>query len=190
MSDIVDLVNRGGIMSMTSIVVMIFCGYAFAGIVEEAGCLEVILEVICAKVKNVWQLILVTIVGSIILVVTTGVASIPILMIGSLLTNAYIKMGLHPKNLSRTLEDAGTMLIPFIPWGSSGIFYLEVLGVGPLQFGIWAIPCYLCILFAMIYGVTGIGIAKLSDAQKKDYIKKLAIQNDGSFGMQDSEIYD
>lgn len=190
MPDIVDLVNRGGIMSMTSIVVMIFCGYAFAGIVEEAGCLEVILEVIYAKVKNVWQLILVTIVGSIILVVTTGVASIPILMIGSLLTNAYIKMGLHPKNLSRTLEDAGTMLIPFIPWGSSGIFYLEVLGVGPLQFGIWAIPCYLCILFAMIYGVTGIGIAKLSDAQKKDYIKKLAIQDDGSFGMQGSEIHD
>ena len=170
--DVLKLVNRGGIMSMTSIVVMIFCGYAFAGIVEEAGCLDVILESIYSKVKNVGQLVLVTIIGSAILVFATGVASIPILMIGTLLRSAYIKMNLHPKNLSRTLEDAGTMLIPFIPWGSSGIYYLEVLGVGPMDFGIWAIPCYLCIVFATIYGFTGIGMAKINEEEKAEWLEE------------------
>lgn len=164
---VAKLVTRGGIMSMTSIVVMIFCGYSFAAIVEEAGCLDVVLDLVYNKVKTIPQLVFVTIVGSAVLVFATGVASIPILMIGSLLRSAYIKMGLHPKNLSRTLEDAGTMLIPFIPWGTSGIYYLEVLGVGPMEFGIWAIPCYLCIVFAMIYSITGIGIEKVSEIEKQ-----------------------
>lgn len=157
------LINRGGIFSMTTIAVTIICGYAFAGIVEAAGCLDVILDSFYSRVKSVAQLIGVTILGSAAIVFTAGVASISIIMIGTLLKDAYIKMGLHPKNLSRTLEDAGTMLLPFVPWGVSGIFYLEVLGVGPGSFWIWAIPCYLCIVFAMIYGITGIGIAKVKE---------------------------
>ena len=159
------LINRGGIFSMTTIAVTIICGYAFAGIVEAAGCLDVILDSFYSRVKSVAQLIGVTILGSAAIVFTAGVASISIIMIGTLLKDAYIKMGLHPKNLSRTLEDAGTMLLPFVPWGVSGIFYLEVLGVGPGSFWIWAIPCYLCIVFAMIYGITGIGIAKVKEME-------------------------
>ena len=158
---VTKLINRGGIFSMTTIAVTIICGYAFAGIVEAAGCLDVILDSFYSRVKSVAQLIGVTILGSAAIVFTAGVASISIIMIGTLLKDAYIKMGLDPKNLSRTLEDAGTMLLPFVPWGVSGIFYLEVLGVGPGSFWIWAIPCYLCIVFAMIYGITGIGIAKI-----------------------------
>ncbi|MEN8076717.1 Na+/H+ antiporter NhaC [Clostridioides difficile] len=164
---VIKLVSRGGLMSMTSIVVMIFCGYSFAAIVEKAGCLEVIVSVARGKIKKVWQLTVVAVIGSTILVFATGVASVPILMMGTLLKDIYINMDLHPKNLSRTLEDAGTMLIPFIPWGASGIFYLDVLGVGPLEFGIWAIPCYLGIVFAIIYGATGFGIEKLSDSLDK-----------------------
>jgi NhaC family Na+:H+ antiporter len=166
---VMKLINRGGIFSMTTIAVTIICGYAFAAIVEVAGCLDVLLNSFFDKVKTVWHLIGVTILGSAAVVFTAGVASISIIMIGTLLKDAYMNMGLHPKNLSRTLEDAGTMLLPFVPWGVSGIFYLEVLGVGPGSFWMWAIPCYLCIVFAMIYGFTGIGIAKLN--KKTDSIQ-------------------
>jgi NhaC family Na+:H+ antiporter len=166
---VTKLINRGGIFSMTTIAVTIICGYAFAGIVEVAGCLDVLLDAFFGKVKTVWHLIMVTILGSAAIVFTAGVASIAIIMMGTLLKDSYTKMGLHPKNLSRTLEDAGTMLLPFVPWGVSGIFYLEVLGVGPGAFWMWAIPCYLCIVFAMIYGFTGIGITKLSkDSNSSD----------------------
>ncbi len=158
---VTKLINRGGIFSMTTIAVTIICGYAFAGIVEVAGCLDVILDAFYSKVSKVWHLIGVTILGSAAIVFTAGVASISIIMMGTLLKDAYAKMGLHPKNLSRTLEDSGTMLLPFVPWGVSGIFYLEVLGVGPGSFWIWAIPCYLCVVFAMIYAFTGFGIEKL-----------------------------
>lgn len=155
------LANRGGIMSMMTIVVTIFCGYSFAGIIEKIGCLDVIMEQFRHKITKVWQLIGATILGSMILVFTAGVASVAIIMIGALLKDTYTKMGLKTENMSRTLEDAGTMLLPFVPWGASGIFYMEVLGVGVGQYGIWAISCYLCIFIAMFYGFTGIGISKL-----------------------------
>ncbi|WP_020008160.1 Na+/H+ antiporter NhaC [Salinicoccus albus] len=164
---VTSLVNRGGIFSMTTIVVTIFCGYAFAGIVEAAGCLDKILAAFSEKVQTVWQLIGATILGSLIIVFTAGVASISIIMVGVLLQDTYAKKGLHAKNLSRTLEDSGTMILPLVPWGVSTIYYVEVLGVGIGDYWIWAIPCYLCIVFAMIYGFTGIGIARSEEAQAK-----------------------
>ncbi|MFP3361688.1 Na+/H+ antiporter NhaC family protein, partial [Planococcus sp. SIMBA_143] len=77
-----------------------------------------------------------------------------------LMKDAFDEFGLERKNLSRTLEDAGTMVLPFIPWGTSGIYYTTLLDVTISEFMIWAIPCYLCVVFALIYGWTGFGIAK------------------------------
>lgn len=168
-----NLANRGGIMSMMMIVVTIFCGYAFAGIIEKIGCLEVIMEKFRHRITKTWLLIGATILASAVLVFTAGVASVSIIMVGALLKDTYTKMGLETKNLSRTLEDSGTMLLPFVPWGASGIFYIEILGVNVGQYGIWAISCYLCVFIAMFYGFTGIGIAKLKDKVALDYNSEL-----------------
>src|SRR5699024_54877 len=67
-NSMVELVKRGGIMSMTEIIVTIFCGYAFAGIVEASGSLKVILSTISSKISKDSHLIFVTIAGSLILV--------------------------------------------------------------------------------------------------------------------------
>lgn len=160
-----SLLNRGGIFSMVTIVVTIFCGYAFAGIVEAAGCLDRILESFTRWVQSSWQIVGSTILGSILIVFTAGVASISIIMMGVLMKDVYKKNGMDGLNLSRTLEDSGTMILGFVPWGVSAIYYLEVLGVGVGDYWMWAIPCYLCIVFAMIYAATGIGIKKLKEAE-------------------------
>lgn len=160
-SSMVELLQRGGIMSMTEIVVTIFCGYAFAGIVEASGCLKVILTTISSKVSKDSHLILVTIAGSLILVFAAGVASVVIIMIGVLLMEMYNERNLDRVNLSRTLEDCGTMVLPFIPWGTSGIYYRDLLHVSLGDFFWWAVPCYLCVFFAAFYGITGIGIKKV-----------------------------
>ncbi|WP_426355952.1 Na+/H+ antiporter NhaC [Mammaliicoccus sciuri] len=157
----VELLKRGGIMSMTEIVVTIFCGYAFAGIVEASGSLKVILTTISSKVSKDSHLILVTIAGSLILVFAAGVASVVIIMIGVLLMEMYNERNLDRVNLSRTLEDCGTMVLPFIPWGTSGIYYRDLLHVSLGDFFWWAVPCYLCVIFAAFYGITGIGIKKV-----------------------------
>lgn len=165
---VVSLLSRGGIFSMTTIVVTIFCGYAFAGIVEASGCLTTILEAIHKRIHSVFQLVLATIIGSVLIVFTAGVASISIIMVGILMKAEYEKRNLAPKNLSRTLEDSGTMILPFVPWGVSGIFYFEVLGVSVADYWMWAIPCYLCIIFALIYAKTGFGISKSESAKLKE----------------------
>ena len=160
------LIEQGGIMSMTQIIVTIFCGYAFAGIVEKAGCLDVLLESISSRVNHRGSLILVTVIGTLTMVLAAGVASVAIIMVGVLLMDMYNKMGYDRVNLSRTLEDSGTMVLPLIPWGTSGVYYTQQLGVPVSEFFIWAIPCYLCIVIALFYGFTGIGIKKGTTPEK------------------------
>lgn len=164
---VMKLANRGGIMSMVNIVVTIFCGYSFAGIIEKIGCLDVIMSSLSSKIRKTWHLIGITIVGSLVMVFTAGVASVAFIIIGSLLKDTYKEMGLQAKNLSRTLEDSATMWLPFVPWGASGIFYYQVLGVGIADYGIWAISCYLGIFVAMFCAFTGFGIAKIDDVSKE-----------------------
>lgn len=166
---VLKLANRGGIKSMMNIVITIFCGYSFAGIIEKIGCLEAIMNLFSAKINKVWQLIGVTIIGSLVMVFTAGVASVAFIMIGTLLKDTYKKMGLHAKNLSRTLEDSATMWLPFVPWGASGIFYMEVLGVNVSQYGIWAISCYLGIFISMFCAFTGFGIARIGTGEAEAF---------------------
>ena len=160
--NVVKLLTRGGISSMMTIVNTIICAYAFAGIVAKIGCLEVILHSLANKVDCRWKLVGITIICGVLLTFATGVASVPIIMIGFLMGDMYKDMGLHGVNLSRTLEDCGTMLIPFVPWGALGIYYMDILGVSVSQYAIWCIPCYLCIVFAMVWAVTGKGIRYLN----------------------------
>ncbi|EKU48972.1 Na+/H+ antiporter NhaC [Staphylococcus massiliensis] len=160
--DTIKLIEQGGMMSMTQIIVTIFCGYAFAGIVERAGCLDVLLNKISSNVRRPSQLILVTVAASLMLVLAAGVASVVIIMVGVLLKEMYDDMNLDRSNLSRTLEDSSTMVLPLIPWGTSGIYYQQQLGVDVQDFFIWTIPCYLCFIIAIFYGYTGLGLKKKS----------------------------
>ena len=102
------------------------------------------------------------------MLVFVGVASIVIIMVGVLMKDMFVSRNLDKSNLSRTLEDSSTMVLPLIPWGTSGIYYTQQLGVSVDQFFIWTVPCYLCAVLAIIYGFTGIGIRKLDN---KSYVK-------------------
>ncbi len=174
---VMKLANRGGIRSMMNIVVTIFCGYSFAGIIDKIGCLEALMSPLNGKIKKEWQLIGITILASLVMVFTAGVASVAFIMIGTLLKDTYKEMGLEAKNLSRTLEDAGTMWLPFVPWGASAIFYVEVLGVQVGQYGIWAISCYLGIFMSMFCAFTGFGIARIQPvvSSSKDEVESIRL---------------
>lgn len=164
-----NLLNRGGMMSMADMVIIIFCAMAYAGIVQDTGCLEVILKSFEKKIKSTGQLIVSTIVSCIVMVSAVGHSSITAIFIGELFTDLYKKKGLHTKNLSRTIEDAGTMIVCLIPWSGNGLFYLATLGVSATEYWKWAVPCYLGIVFATIYGFTGFSIEKLdSDLDTKE----------------------
>ena len=76
---------------------------------------------------------------------------------------AFDKLGLHPKNLSRCLEDAGTLSSPLIPWNSCGAYMYGVLGVNPLLYLPFAFLNLINPLISIFYGYTGITMTKKND---------------------------
>ena len=87
-------------------------------------------------------------------------------------SKSYIKRGLQPKNLSRTLEDSATVTEPIVPWTAAGVYMATTLGVPTLQYLPWAILCYTGVIFALIWAATGIGITKIKkgDEHYEEYI--------------------
>lgn len=162
-ADATRLLHRGGLMSMMEAVLVTICIYAFAGIVEKAGCLRVAVNLLLGKAKSRVGLVAATIVSGLILAGLGGDTYVSILMTGEMYRQKYIDMGLSTLNLSRTLEDTCTMTIGFFPWTGSGVYYAGVFGVSNLAFLPYAVMCYLCMVVAMVLAATGIGMKKLED---------------------------
>ena len=158
---IITLLNRGGLMGMMSTVLLVFCAFGFAGIFSKAGCIEVVLERIIGAIKSVGQLITATVGSTLFMSIVTGSSYLAILIPGEMFRNLYKKFGLEPKNLSRTLEDAGTCAVPLVPWSVAGTYMATTLGVPTVSYLPWAVLCYSSMIFAIIYGYTGFGIAKI-----------------------------
>ncbi|WP_195251428.1 Na+/H+ antiporter NhaC [Romboutsia sp. 1001713B170207_170306_H8] len=161
--EIATLLNRGGMVGMMSTVLLILCAFSFAGIVSKVGCMEVILSMIVSKVKSVGKLILSTVIATILMSIFTGSSYLAILIPGEMFKDLYKKWGLHAKNLSRTLEDSGTCVVPLVPWSIAGIYMSTTLGVPTLEYLPFAVLCYSSFVFAIIFGFTGFSIAKIKN---------------------------
>ncbi len=158
-AEIDKLLTRGGMMSMMGVTLIAFCAFAFAGIVQKAGMLHVILDHLLRVVKST-GLLIASVVGSCVTVaLITGSSFLSIIVPGELFAPAFKSRNLAAKNLSRTTEDSGTVVVPLIPWSMAGIYMSGTLGVATLDYAPWAVMCYLGMVFALIYGFTGFAIA-------------------------------
>jgi len=86
---------------------------------------------------------------------------------GRMYKNAFDSRGLHPKNLSRCLEDSGTLSSPLIPWNSCGAFMHATLGVSPLLYLPYAFLNLTNPVVSIFYGYTGITMEKVDEKDKK-----------------------
>ena len=80
-------------------------------------------------------------------------------------------MGLAATNLSRTIEDAGTVIEPLVPWTNAGVFMAATLGVSTLEYLPWAVQNYAGVIVAMILATVNIGIARLDKAETEPQAK-------------------
>ena len=106
--------------------------------------------------------------------IVTGSSYLAILVPGELFKGAFDEFKLHGKNLSRTLEDAGTCVVPLVPWAVAGTYMANTLGVPTLEYLPWAVLCYTSFIFAIIFGYTGITIRDKDDQpirKKKEKVK-------------------
>ncbi|MFC1235967.1 Na+/H+ antiporter NhaC [Vibrio sp. F74] len=157
--EVTRLINRGGMMSMMGTCLIAFCAFAFAGIMSKSGALDVILETLLKKIVSTGGLILTTVASCITMAIVTGSSYLSILIPGEMYRDEYKRRNLAAKNLSRTLEDSGTVMVPLVPWSMAGVYMTSTLGVPVLDFAPWAVFCYVGWIFAVIYGYTGFGIA-------------------------------
>ncbi|WP_036771322.1 Na+/H+ antiporter NhaC [Photorhabdus australis] len=161
-SDVPRLLNRGGMFSMMGTILLVFCAFAFAGALALTGALNIIINRLLQAVHTTGQLIAATVATTILVTGATCDGKLALLIPAELFKGAYRRMGLDNKNLSRTIEDACTVVEPLIPWTSAGIYMATTLGVSTLDLLPWAIQCYAAVFFALIYGFTGFGIARVT----------------------------
>ena len=159
-----DLLTRGGLESMMPTVALIICALSFGGIMEKTGMLEVLARALLNRVKRTGSLVAATLFSCIGLNAVASDQYIAIVVPGRMYKNAFDERGLHPKNLSRCLEDAGTLSSPLIPWNSCGAFMHATLGVNPLLYLPFAFLNLLTPLVSLFYGYTGITMEKIKES--------------------------
>ena len=164
--DITKLLNRGGVSSVNSTTILVICAMGFAGIISKTGMLTKVLHTIMARVKSAAGVIISTIGSCLTVAFVTGSSYLSILIPGEMFKDFYKEKNLAAKNLSRTLEDSGTVIVPLIPWSAAGAYMTATLGVPTVEYLPWAILNYMGVVFAIILALTGIGIAKINKDAK------------------------
>ena len=164
--DITKLLNRGGVSSVNSTTILVICAMGFAGIISKTGMLTKVLHTIMSRVKSAAGVIISTIGSCLTVAFVTGSSYLSILIPGEMFKDFYKEKNLAAKNLSRTLEDSGTVIVPLIPWSAAGAYMTATLGVPTVEYLPWAILNYMGVVFAIILALTGIGIAKINKDAK------------------------
>lgn len=134
-----ELLSKGGLMNMMSTVSLTICALSLGGILEKAGMLEVIASSLLRLAKGVFGTVLCTMVTCTVTNVIAGEQYLSIVIPGRMYNKEYQKRGIHPKMLSRALEDSGTLSSPLVPWNTCGAYITATLGVSAFTYGPYAL---------------------------------------------------
>jgi NhaC family Na+:H+ antiporter len=160
------LVNRGGMNSMLEVIWLILTALMFGGVMEEIGALKKIVSVMLKAVKGTGSLITATVLTSFGMNVIASDQYISIVLPGRMYKAEYERRKLAPQNLSRTLEDSGTLTSPLVPWNTCGAYMAGTLGVATFSYLPFTFFNLINPFIAIILGFTGISIKYIKD--KKD----------------------
>ena len=156
-----DLLSRGGMGSMLMTVWLIMSAMMFGAVMETTGMLQVIAARILGFVRGTGSLITATLATSIGMNVLASDQYIAIVLPGRMFRSEYERRQLDPKNLSRTLEDAGTLTSVLVPWNTCGAFMSQTLGVSTLTYAPFAFFNLVNPFVAAFYGFANIAIERV-----------------------------
>lgn len=156
-----DLLSSSGMSGMMGTVWLVLSAMAFGGAMEACGFLTIITNAIVGLAKNTASLITSTLIACGVLNVTASDQYLAIVVPGRMFKDVYKKRGLAPENLSRTLEDSGTVTSVLIPWNTCGAYQSSVLGVATGDYFIYAFFNLISPIMTLIYAWFGIKIQKI-----------------------------
>ncbi|WP_312654288.1 Na+/H+ antiporter NhaC [Aminipila sp.] len=163
MPDLVSLLEKGGMASMLQTINLIICAMCFGGIMDASGMLATMAQALLKAAKNTGSLITVTIFSCIFMNVIAGDQYLAIVLPGRMYKEAFEDRKLAPKNLSRALEDSGTITSCLVPWNTCGAAMSTFLGVPTASYGRYAFLNIINPLVSIFYGFTGISMEKMTD---------------------------
>lgn len=138
-----DLFIAKGMAGMLPTIWLIICAMVFGGVMEAIGALSRISEALLKMATSIFGLFASTVASCITLNLTASDQYLAIVVPGRMFAKAYKDKGLAPENLSRTLEDSGTVTSVLVPWNTCGAYQSGVLGVDTLSYIPYAVFNYL-----------------------------------------------
>lgn len=154
-----ELMTRGGMSSMLTTVWLILCAMVFGAVMDHTGLLRCLVNYALSFVHSTGSLIATTVFTCIGANIITSDQYIAIVLPGRMYKLEYERRLLDPKNLSRTLEDAGTLTSPLIPWNTCGAYMSGTLGVATFAYLPYCFFNLLSPVIAILYGFLNIKIA-------------------------------
>ncbi|MCY4215735.1 MAG: Na+/H+ antiporter NhaC [Flavobacteriaceae bacterium] len=157
-----DLLISGGMQGMLSTIWLIFCAMFFGGILDAIGALATISKALLNWAKNTFQLILSTVASSLAVNISASDQYLSIVIPGKMFADSYRERNLAPENLSRTLEDGGTVTSVLVPWNTCGAYQSGVLGVGVGEYFLYAIFNWISPFMTLFYAFFKIKIRMIT----------------------------
>lgn len=158
-----DLLTRGGMVSMLNTVWLIICAMGFGAMMESTGLLERMVRSVLRAARSTGSLIAATIGTAATANVVAADQYMSIVLTGRLYEPEYKRRGLAPVNLSRALEDGGTITSPLVPWNTCGAYMAATLGVATFDYLPFAFFNLINPLLAIVLGYIGFKVIRLPD---------------------------
>ncbi len=156
-----ELFISKGVMGMLWTILLIISAMIFGGIMDGIGALSKITEVLLTKAKSIFGLFASTVASCIGLNAIASDQYLAIVIPGKMYKSAFQKRGLAPENLSRTLEDSGTVTSVLVPWNTCGAYQSSVLGVGVGEYFVFAIFNWLSPIVTLLFAYFKIKIRRI-----------------------------
>jgi len=156
-----ELFSSGGMNGMLWTIYLIICAMVFGGIMDGIGALARITRSLLKLADSVFGLFATTVISCLGLNTIASDQYLALVIPGKMFKQAYEDKGLAPENLSRTLEDSGTVTSVLIPWNTCGAYQSGVLGVSVADYFIYAIFNWLSPFMTLLFAALGLKIREL-----------------------------
>ncbi|SDS51526.1 transporter, NhaC family [Formosa sp. Hel1_31_208] len=156
-----DLFSSGGMSGMLGTIWLIICAMVFGGVMDAIGALSRISKALLSLATSTFGLFASTVASCLALNVTASDQYLALVVPGKMFKKAYEDKGLAPENLSRTLEDSGTVTSVLIPWNTCGAYQSGVLGVPVADYFFYAIFNWLSPFTTLLFAAFSIKIKQL-----------------------------
>ena len=165
-AEVDDLLTRGGMSSMLVTIWLILTALAFGAVLEHTGMLQRLIDAALKRAKSTGALVTTVVLSCIGINIVAADQYIAIVLPGKMYRAEFARRNLAPKNLSRVIEDSGTLTSPLVPWNTCGAYMSATLGVATLAYLPFAFFNLINPLVSIIYGFTGFTIVKTDEADK------------------------